>query len=905
MNDSINPVTCNIGELDPWLFTANGHIYGGIKPLNKTTFVGYWPAYVYYEEMLKMCGKVGYITTWKLLKTCKPTESIAKKTLLILPLSLINSWSKTSFCFWVKKLDEVILIISNDISARHPNVNLYGMTSEVKMRKINKYNKVDYITDPINSNIGILGFFSVNMLEVNSRKLLVKSNTFEFPLLQSYRNPDIKKLEDMSLTLPKLNGQIEINCGVGPVLIPVGQYVYGFNSANSNVLIGRYGKGLFIAVSGLYNSGTSDFFLTLLQNISKMYSLDVMTALSDLNELGTPNQKKINYRRVTYLVGENEVDDDAMFIAEGNVMVFNVSGNWWEPAVGRSTTGAFERLGFIAAPENPVITTTSDPISVNSCMDIYTLTGTKVFADKYFPSKVIFIWEILIQWAFEHCKSYRFNNWKSFIKTQNSVELVNKVTNFGDFNIPMTAEVIQYVLYKNLWYYDQSVKDRFISLDTNENVTPRTITWKPTKVYDCPGQINGTGMWLLPGTEHTVTISKTFTTDMRIYASMSWDNLPLEPTTRNLRRDHRNHRREYIIAAGQTSITFKYAHAGVLAFSIREVFNTDGAFKITCTNVCPHAFYSHRCPDAEKPAMYGLLENVRKDSTKYPISMLIESRHHSFVGPSRFLAGLPGDLKLVLPDIEKRVDDIIEDYSWLSGHERTGPAHQFAQSDYAISNGWLHAGYPWASAHDGGALLWDFYYNKSNWGWYHEVGHNHQMGSWDLLPMGTEQSNNIYSMFFSARGDTEKKFEFRHDSGYIRNIPYTWTDAKNNFAKDPLTTMDKNTNGQWWRDFWVALCLEFGWQIFREYQIPYALGTAPVTGGTYEEKTSRMAPALSKIINYNIAPAMRLFGLYISPADLVKCNAFPAWTIPAYFFDTEHPEWKKLKFNKIGRNFSS
>ncbi len=157
-----------------------------------------------------------------------------------------------------------------------------------------------------------------------------------------------------------------------------------------------------------------------------------------------------------------------------------------------------------------------------------------------------------------------------------------------------------------------------------------------------------------------------------------------------------------------------------------------------------------------------------------------------------------------------------------------------------------------------------------NWGFLHELGHNHQHNLW-ALPNTVETTCNLWSVYVS-----EEFFGISRDDAHRACAPLTRRQRMDAYFKGGA-----NFEKEW--SMWVALesYLQvqeaFGWEpfkkVFADYNA-YQQGEGPKT---QQEKNDEWVRRLSQACGRNLAPFYQTWGLPLSDSVVKELAALPEW----------------------------
>ena len=125
----------------------------------------------------------------------------------------------------------------------------------------------------------------------------------------------------------------------------------------------------------------------------------------------------------------------------------------------------------------------------------------------------------------------------------------------------------------------------------------------------------------------------------------------------------------------------------------------------------------------------------------------------------KMVLSVPSSLLRTLPypeELMKTWDKVVETTDWLAAWGRRRSPERIV-SDAEISIGWMHSGYPimcyLASAPD--MVNHKKLTTEGDWGFYHELGHNHQSGLWTYAGYG-EVTCNLFALICMERISGQK-----------------------------------------------------------------------------------------------------------------------------------------------------
>ena len=198
--------------------------------------------------------------------------------------------------------------------------------------------------------------------------------------------------------------------------------------------------------------------------------------------------------------------------------------------------------------------------------------------------------------------------------------------------------------------------------------------------------------------------------------------------------------------------------------------------------------------------------------------------------------------------------------------------------DVQISAGYMHSGYPIMTFDDVAQTFTNLAILRGTnglktWGFYHELGHNHQQADWTWDGMG-EVTNNLLSLY----GDeTFNGVQPDYENSHPAISPKARHDRLLNYlAAGP--TPDGETANPWLAlTMFIDLRQAFGWQPFKTVFGEYR-ALAPSQHPTSEtDKHDQFMVRFSEVIGKNLGPYFTAWGLTTSAAARQSIASLPAW----------------------------
>lgn len=206
----------------------------------------------------------------------------------------------------------------------------------------------------------------------------------------------------------------------------------------------------------------------------------------------------------------------------------------------------------------------------------------------------------------------------------------------------------------------------------------------------------------------------------------------------------------------------------------------------------------------------------------------------------------------------------------LAAIPRERPRPERYVPDLQISAGYMHSGYPIMTHLDVEKKMVDVKKLMADgWGFWHEMGHNHQVSDWTFEGTG-EVTNNLFSVYVcetlcaQPEGHSEVKAERRRkarEKHVASGAPFEAWKA------DPFLALD----------MYLLMKEAFGWEtytkVFAEYR---KLGAAERPKGD-AEKRDQWLVRFSRTAGRNLGPYFQAWGVPTSEAARKSVEDLPAW----------------------------
>jgi len=198
-------------------------------------------------------------------------------------------------------------------------------------------------------------------------------------------------------------------------------------------------------------------------------------------------------------------------------------------------------------------------------------------------------------------------------------------------------------------------------------------------------------------------------------------------------------------------------------------------------------------------------------------------------------------------------------------------------SDVQVCAGWMHAGYPImipdVTAKD--LVNLDALITKGDWGFFHELGHNHQNADWTFGGTG-EVTVNFFTLYNMEHlcGLPPRKTRMGEEA--IQKTVRAWV-AKGKphdaWCRDPFLALET----------FVRLQQVFGWTAFEKLFEEYRTLPKEERPKSDAEKRGQWAVRLSRVTGKDIAAVFDAWNIPLSDEVRQACARYPAPTDPRLF----------------------
>ena len=197
--------------------------------------------------------------------------------------------------------------------------------------------------------------------------------------------------------------------------------------------------------------------------------------------------------------------------------------------------------------------------------------------------------------------------------------------------------------------------------------------------------------------------------------------------------------------------------------------------------------------------------------------------------------------------------------------------------DRQISVGYMHAGYPVMAHMDQQANLVEaeHLHSECNWGFYHEVGHNHQVDDW-TFDGTTEVTVNLFTLYV---------YEFLCGIPVAENERGSAAFRAEQMARYDFDNPDFD---QWKSEPFLALVMyeqlqqAFGWDAYRQVFATYRALPDYERPTSDDEKRDQWLVRFSRQVGRNLGPFFEAWGIPTSQSARDSITDLPVWLPPNF-----------------------
>lgn len=202
--------------------------------------------------------------------------------------------------------------------------------------------------------------------------------------------------------------------------------------------------------------------------------------------------------------------------------------------------------------------------------------------------------------------------------------------------------------------------------------------------------------------------------------------------------------------------------------------------------------------------------------------------------------------------------------------------------DRQISAAYMHSGYPIMTWMDVAPAFVDLHLLTTNgdgkggdWGFFHEMGHNHQVGDWTFEGTG-EVTNNIFALFLIEKmchQTSDAHSELNPKTAHKKMAKYFAGGARyEEWKADPFLALET----------FVLLQKAFGWDAFKTFFAEYHNLPRDERPRNDLEKRDQWMVRFSKIVHRNLGPYFTTWGIPTSQTARDSIKNLPTWAPPDF-----------------------
>ena len=313
-----------------------------------------------------------------------------------------------------------------------------------------------------------------------------------------------------------------------------------------------------------------------------------------------------------------------------------------------------------------------------------------------------------------------------------------------------------------------------------------------------------------------------------------------------------------------TRVTVSSPFGGLIYVVVPEKAKADAEAKLTIRNACQSVWFKKGRDTLA--AWRGKIRAVPSPWAE------IESDKIILTVPSDAVRELDDPLALLA--LWERIADMDARLTGLPT-ERESPERFCA--DVQLCAGWMHAGYPIMIPVSTAKDLVDAkkLQEKGDWGFFHELGHNHQNGDWTFKGTG-EVTVNFFTLYNMEHicGIPPRKTRMGEEG--IQNTVRKWVAAGKPHEKwcdDPFLALE----------MFVRIQQVFGWSAFEKLFAEYRTLDTAQRPKTDADKRDQWAVRLSRVTGQNMATVFDAWNVPLTDAARQACEGYPKPTDPRLF----------------------
>ncbi len=191
-------------------------------------------------------------------------------------------------------------------------------------------------------------------------------------------------------------------------------------------------------------------------------------------------------------------------------------------------------------------------------------------------------------------------------------------------------------------------------------------------------------------------------------------------------------------------------------------------------------------------------------------------------------------------------------------------------TDVQISAGYMHSGYPIMTHLDAAdEMVEEAKLRAGSWGLFHELGHNHQQGTWTFHGTG-EVTCNLFSLYImeTVCGKDEGTGHEALSKRLARRARYLTEGASfEKWCSDPFLALT----------MYIELREAFGWEAYKGVFAEYRDLPKSERPTTEQEKRDQWMVRFSRQVGRNLGPFFKAWGVPVSDEAVASVASLPEW----------------------------
>jgi hypothetical protein len=199
-------------------------------------------------------------------------------------------------------------------------------------------------------------------------------------------------------------------------------------------------------------------------------------------------------------------------------------------------------------------------------------------------------------------------------------------------------------------------------------------------------------------------------------------------------------------------------------------------------------------------------------------------------------------------------------------------------TDIEISAGYMHSGYPIMTHDDVEKAFVSLSLLRGNdgnktWGFYHELGHNHQRPEWTWSGLG-EVTNNLFSLY---GGEQFNASDANYSGSHGAVAPAIRKEQLTKYLAGGVSFEGMNSDPFLTLTFFIQLRQAFGWEPFKKVFAEYHALPDAERPKSEMEKHDQFLARFSRIVGRDLGPFFTAWGLPTSEAARRSVSGLPKW----------------------------